>query len=72
MSDSDASWDAGTLGCGELLMELRFKIAELQSKQVFKVICRDPGAPEEMPSWCRLTGHKLLKQEHPSYWIEKK
>ena len=71
MIEPDAYWDAGEMGCGELLIELRFKMAELKKGQVFKLIARDPGAPEDMPSWCRMTGHKLLKAEHPQYFLEK-
>lgn len=59
------------MGCGELVLELRFKLAELQPGQVLKVRALDPGAPADLPAWCNMTGHKLLKQEHPEYWIEK-
>ncbi len=71
MDEPSNVWDAGDMGCGELLLELKFKMAELAAGQCLKVMVRDPGAPEEMPAWCRLTGHCLKKQEHPVYWIEK-
>ncbi len=70
-ADTDAFWDAGEMGCGELLIQLRFKMADLKKGQSIKLIARDPGAPEDMPAWCKMTGHQLLKQEHPEYWIEK-
>ena len=72
MTNFDAEWDAGEMGCGEVLIQLRFKMAELESGQVFKLTTRDSGAPEEMPAWCRMTGHHLQRQNHPVYWIEKK
>lgn len=65
-------WDAGNMGCGELVLELRFKMAELKPGAVIKLTARDPGAPEDLPAWCGLTGHRLVKCEHPEYWIEKK
>lgn len=72
MREADCSWDAGEMGCGEVLIELRFRMSELAAGQIFKLTTRDAGAPEEMPAWCRMTGHKLVEMEHPVYWIEKK
>ncbi len=72
MSSPDVFWDAGEMGCGELVLELRFKMANLKTGQIIRLIARDPGAPEDMPAWCNLTGNKLLKNEHPEYLIEKK
>ena len=69
--DPDAEWDAGDMGCGDLVLELRHRIARLEPGQVLKVIALDPGAPADMPAWCRLTGHTLLHQEHPVYLIER-
>ena len=68
----DKEWDAGDLGCGELVLELGRKLKELQGGQVLKLVARDLGAFEDLPAWCKLTGHKLLKSAHPEYWIEKK
>ena len=48
------------MGCGELVLELRDRIARLEPGQVLKVIARDPGAPADMPAWCGLTGHALV------------
>jgi tRNA 2-thiouridine synthesizing protein A len=50
-------WSAGDLGCGELLIQLSTKIKALESGQLFKLIAQDPGAAEDMPAWCRMTGH---------------
>ena len=67
----DAVWDAGPMGCGELVLELRFKMAVLTPGAVLKLTATDPGAPEDLPAWCRMTGNDLLKQLHPHYWIRK-
>lgn len=67
-----SSWDAGDMGCGELLMALRGRMNALQPGDVLLLTARDPGAPEEMPAWCRLTGHRLLRAEHPYYHIQRK
>ncbi|MBI1853197.1 MAG: sulfurtransferase TusA family protein [Planctomycetes bacterium] len=69
---ADAEWDAGDMGCGELVLELRFRVRPLAPGQIFKRTARDPGAPEDLPAWCRLTGHSLERAEHPIYWIRRK
>ena len=70
--DFSASWNAGDMGCGDLVLELRIRVQALQPAQVFKLTARDPGAPEDLPAWCRLTGHALLRAQHPDYWIQRK
>jgi tRNA 2-thiouridine synthesizing protein A len=65
-------WDAGDIGCGELLIELRKRLAEIAPGELLQLVARDPGAREDLPSWCNLTGHKLVKVEHPLYVIQRK
>ena len=40
-------WDAGAMGCGELIVLLRERILALAQPQVLHVTARDPGAPED-------------------------
>jgi len=68
----DEEWDAGDLGCGELVLELKGRLDRMRPRQVIKVIALDPGAPADMPAWCRLTGHTLRHEEHPVYLIERR
>lgn len=68
----DSEWDAGDMGCGDLVLELRIRLQAMSSGQILKVVARDPGAPEDMPAWCRLTGHTLLSASHPQYVIKRK
>ena len=39
--------------------------------QVFKLVSVDPGSPEDLPVWCRLSRNELLHHdpETKSYWI---
>jgi tRNA 2-thiouridine synthesizing protein A len=60
------------MGCGELVLELRFRMADLPPEALFHLVATDPGAIEDLPAWCRMTGHRLLRQSHPDYWIERK
>ncbi|MHC4138029.1 MAG: sulfurtransferase TusA family protein [Planctomycetota bacterium] len=55
----DAAWDAGGMGCGDLVLELRNRMKALSPGQVLRLKATDPGAPTDLPA------------EHPDYWIEK-
>jgi tRNA 2-thiouridine synthesizing protein A len=68
----DAAWDAGDLGCGDLVLELRIRLGDLPPGAVLHLTATDPGAPEDIPAWCRLTGHTLLEARHPGYWIRRR
>jgi tRNA 2-thiouridine synthesizing protein A len=63
------NWDAGEMGCGELLLALKLRMRGLGPGNIIRVVARDPAAPEEMPAWCRLTGHTLVHAAHPVYDI---
>ena len=69
---SDAEWNAGDLGCGELVLELRTRLQAMAPGAVLRLIARDPGAPADIPAWCRLTGHALVFEQHPVYLIRRK
>ena len=69
---ADAEWDAGALGCGELVLELWGRLHAMQPGQILRLIALDPGAPADIPAWCRLTGHALVAEHHPVYLIRRK
>lgn len=60
------------MGCGELVMELRFRMEPLRPRQVMLLTALDPGAVEDIPAWCRMTRNPLLRAEHPRYWIARR
>jgi tRNA 2-thiouridine synthesizing protein A len=62
-------WDAGGLGCGELVLELRGHMAGVPPGSLFELIATAAGAVEDLPSWCRMTCHALVMAEHPRYLI---
>jgi tRNA 2-thiouridine synthesizing protein A len=68
----DAEWDAGHMACGDLVLELRMRLQSMRPGEVLRITALDPGAPEDLPAWCRLTGHTLLQWEHPEYRIRRK
>jgi tRNA 2-thiouridine synthesizing protein A len=67
-----AAWDAGDMGCGYLVLELRQRLRALAPGQVLEVRATDPGAPEDIPAWCGLTGNRLVRAQPPRYWVERK
>ena len=69
---SDVTWDAGDMGCGDLVLELRHRMEALRPGQVLALVARDPGAPADIPAWCRMTGHALVAEQHPTYIIRRK
>jgi len=70
-ASSPLEWDAGDLGCGELVLELRMRLSSMQPGQVLRLTSRDPGSPQDLPAWCRMTGHTLVSQQHPVYVLRK-
>ena len=66
-----ASFDGGDTGCGELLLDLLLFMRKQPAGAIVEVRALDPGAPLEIPAWCRLTKHVLLSSEHPFYNIQK-
>jgi len=67
-----AEWDAGDLACGDLVLELRTRLMGIEPAAILKVRATDPGAPEDLPAWARLTGNTIVRASHPLYWIRRR
>jgi len=39
------------------------KVKSLKVGDILDVICTDPGALSDIPSWCRIHGHKVLDSQ---------
>jgi len=68
----EVHWNAGELGCGGLITELCRKVQGLKEAEQLHLTARGPGAPVDIPAWCRITGHVLVLENHPDYIIAKK
>lgn len=66
------TWDAGELGCGELVLDLRLRMRALGAGEILELIARDPGAPEDLPAWCRMTGHELVDARPPRFLLRRR
>ena len=71
-SNGTRRWDAGETGCGELIVGLGRQLQMLHQNELLEIVARDSGAPNDLPAWCRMTGHALVSAEHPVYVIQKK
>ncbi len=70
--DASCEWDAGDMGCGELVLQLRTRMRALGPGAVLRLVALDPGAREDLPAWCAMTGHTLVAARHPVYHIRRK
>lgn len=65
-------WDAGDLGCGDLVLPLRSRLGAMAPGARLRLRATDPAAPVDLPAWCRLTGHTLVAGSHPEYLIQRR
>ena len=64
--------DAGERRCGEMILFLKRAVERLVPGQILELNCHDPAAPEEVPAWCRITGHRLVWADGRTFLIERK
>ncbi len=71
--DHQREWDAGDLGCGDLVIHLRFLMKEMAPGEVIRVHATDSGARHDLPAWCRMTRETLVHHdlEQHFYWIRR-
>jgi len=63
--DADDVLDCYGLLCPMPIVETAKKIKGLEEGDVLEIVSTDAGIKEDMPAWCRQTGHQFLglKQE---------
>ncbi len=57
------SLDARYLLCPLPVIRVQEKIEQMDKGEQLGVLCTDPGVLQDIPAWCRIHGHKLLKIE---------
>ena len=67
----DVVYDGGDTGCGELLIELAAVARKAEPGAIIEIIACDPGAPQDIPAWCRMRGYPLLAVRDTSYFFQK-
>lgn len=55
--------DARNMLCPLPVIKTQDRAAELQHGDILTVTCTDPGALNDIPTWCRINGHEVLNTE---------
>ncbi len=53
--------DARRLLCPMPVIRLQDSIEPLPVGTEVKIVCTDPGVINDIPAWCRINGHSILK-----------
>jgi TusA-related sulfurtransferase len=53
--------DTKRLLCPLPVIRTQDKVKTMYSGDILEVICTDPGVMQDIPAWCRINGHKVLK-----------
>jgi len=55
--------DARRLLCPMPVIRAQNRIKKLAQGDTLEVICTDPGAKNDVPTWCRINGHEVISIE---------
>ena len=70
---ADAFYDAGDKGCGDgPLDEIAAQMRRLMLGQTLEIRATDPSVTNDLPAWCRLVGHDLVRHEGDRYLIRRR
>jgi TusA-related sulfurtransferase len=53
--------DARNLLCPMPVIRVQDRVAGLAAGTLVEAVCTDPGALIDIPSWCRINGHRVLE-----------
>jgi TusA-related sulfurtransferase len=56
----DKSVDARSMACPGPLLEAKKAIGSVAVGQVLEIMSGDAGSREDIPAWCKKTGHEYL------------
>ena len=61
--NADQTLDCVGLYCPMPVVKTAEKIKGLETGEVLEVVADDQGIKQDMPAWCKATGHELLGME---------
>lgn len=68
-----ARLDLGEAGCGVgATLKAKNLVASLEVGQVLEIRSTDPGVRDDVPAWCRMTGHEYLGAVDHRYFVRKR
>lgn len=59
--------DARNLLCPMPVIKTQNIVKTLKSGDILKVVCTDPGTQHDIPTWCRINQHTVLKSGKDKY-----
>ncbi len=70
---ADAFYDAGAQGCADgPLDEVAERLRRLAPGQTLEVRATEPSVANDLPAWCRMTGHELVTHDADRYLIRRR
>ena len=70
---ADAFYDAGAQGCADgPLDEVAGLLRRLAPGQTLEVRATEPSVANDLPAWCRMTGHELVTRDGDRYLIRRR
>jgi tRNA 2-thiouridine synthesizing protein A len=66
---SDYQLDARRILCPLPVIRTQDKIQHLKPGDQLEVTCTDPGAVNDIPTWCRINGHTVKDIQQHEYEI---
>lgn len=66
---SEHHLDARNILCPLPVIRTQNAVQELQKGDRLTVICTDPGAMNDIPTWSRINGHKVLDMKNENNLI---
>jgi len=70
---ADAFYDAGNQGCADgPLDEVALLVSRLSSGQTLEVRAIDPSVANDLPAWCRMSGHEIVQQQGDRYLVRRR
>ena len=53
--------NARRLLCPLPVIRTQDKVKQMQAGDILEIICTDAGVMQDIPTWCRINGHKVLE-----------
>ena len=61
--------DVRHLLCPMPVIETQRKVQQLRSGDELTIYCTDPGSLQDIPCWCRISGHRLISVQQQNHDI---
>ena len=53
--------DARNLLCPLPVIRCQDRVRQMKPGEQLEIVCTDPGATNDIPAWCRINGHSVIR-----------